>query len=659
LRPAQLFALAVAANLLVAGGVAAAVAPVETSGTALSWYDALPQWARGLLGDQQDQNGETNRGWLGDWLAGFHANALRGDPKAQLKMDPRLESEEATGTWTSASEARLSWTEFGATLTYHVSVTDSQEAPDVRQTAVDSTTATNLSVPLEPGENWVHVQASHRERTGPVWTLGPFLSDPEPPTAPPWVQVDDQAPADSRVFVESYHFTLEWGGAEARSGITAYHLERQNGGAGWTRIATLDSENTTHPERNRPNGVHTYRVIAESGSGLESAPGPVLRVHVDAQGSLSPPGTGQWHYGINAVYDSVIHVWDISDPSLYTTIDEIHAGQAGLTQQEVQLYTGGGWGIELDDPGLQQAVASVVGDETNALTIGLDLFEWMFDQVDYDFEKFQSNDPEEQRLLTATETLERGGGICGDLTALYVTLLRIAGVPARPVHGYLINQGGTPDQDFETIGGFHMWPEIYVGGDAINSPGGGWIPVDVSGMTGSFDKDKLHFYFGVSNPNYLQLGVQRDLTEEGWNVWANLGYSFRGSQPTVNFQADAYLMETEYEQGAIWFTPGGLERVFCEDDENTEDCRGSHTRGFPVKARSVRMIDYGAELSWSGDVHELTLSILYPAEPSPTQVMMWTAYHRDATCAVHESQPSQSNGFLRWTIPGGQQPCSQ
>lgn len=670
LPPAKIIALAVLANLLLATSVAAAVAPVETSGHALSLYDAMPEWARGLLGDTSTEDG-VERGFLGDWFERFHINALKGDPQAQLEMPLSPTSDLPQNTWVSNESVNVQWVNHGAPLTYHLQASTTEDLAAPIEPEV-TTSGTNATLQIPAGHSWVHLQATHNGKSGPVATLGPFQSDPQAPPAPELMN----AP---RMDVDAYQFTLEWSAVEARSGITGYHVERLSNSE-WQLVATVDADDErTHTERNRPNGRYTFRVIAESGSGLQSDPSVPLAVHVDAQGSLVPPGTGQFHRGVNAVYDSVLYMWDISDPSRYNTVDEVHGGRSGLSDEEVELYTSDGWGITLDNQTLRGIVADelgatwqgdeLVGGERNNLEIGMILFEWMFDEVDYDFGKFDGTDFD---LLRANEVLDAGGGICGDLTALYVTLLRIAGVPARPVHGYLINQGGTPEQEFEgSIGGFHMWPEIYVGGEDRDPTGDGWIPVDVSGVTGDYSDEKMLFYFGVANPNYLQLGIQKDLGDEAldddhernkWNVWANMRYSFaQGSDPQVEFDADAKLAEQDKETGRLWFSTDTNERVYCpEIGGETAPCEGEHRRYYDnVKGRSVRTIDYGADVRWSGDVHEVMLTLRYPETHGPNQVAMWTAYEHNRDCIAREVSPDMDRGYLEWTIPGSQEPCSR
>ena len=60
-----------------------------------------------------------------------------------------------------------------------------------------------------------------------------------------------------------------------------------------------------------------------------------------------------------------------------------------------------------------------------------------------------------------------GGGKCADISAVFVTVARAAGIPARDVYG--LRLAGPEDGDITSA--FHCWAEFYL-------PGTGWIPVD-------------------------------------------------------------------------------------------------------------------------------------------------------------------------------------
>jgi len=63
--------------------------------------------------------------------------------------------------------------------------------------------------------------------------------------------------------------------------------------------------------------------------------------------------------------------------------------------------------------------------------------------------------------------LARHGGKCADISTVFVSVARAAGVPAREVFG--LRLGKKDDQDMTS--GYHCWSEFYV-------PGYGWVPAD-------------------------------------------------------------------------------------------------------------------------------------------------------------------------------------
>jgi transglutaminase-like putative cysteine protease len=82
-----------------------------------------------------------------------------------------------------------------------------------------------------------------------------------------------------------------------------------------------------------------------------------------------------------------------------------------------------------------------------------------------------------ETLWGALDMLNTKKGECGDYSALFIALCRVAGIPARPQVGFWAKQTHKP----------HIWAEFYV-------PNIGWIPVDPSmgAITG-----KKEQYFGL------------------------------------------------------------------------------------------------------------------------------------------------------------------
>jgi transglutaminase-like putative cysteine protease len=88
----------------------------------------------------------------------------------------------------------------------------------------------------------------------------------------------------------------------------------------------------------------------------------------------------------------------------------------------------------------------------------------------------------------ALQVLRTRTGICTDFAELYVGMLRTAGIPARLVNGYVVDNGGGQ-------GGFHQWVELSL-------PGVGFVPADPTwGLNGDFlalsDNWHIPLYVGL------------------------------------------------------------------------------------------------------------------------------------------------------------------
>jgi len=80
---------------------------------------------------------------------------------------------------------------------------------------------------------------------------------------------------------------------------------------------------------------------------------------------------------------------------------------------------------------------------------------------------------------SAVFALKYGYGDCGFFADLFVASARQAGIPARPITGFL-----------EGSNEWHVWAEFYV-------PNAGWVPVDPSYADGLDPQGKYPLYFGV------------------------------------------------------------------------------------------------------------------------------------------------------------------
>ena len=91
-------------------------------------------------------------------------------------------------------------------------------------------------------------------------------------------------------------------------------------------------------------------------------------------------------------------------------------------------------------------------------------------------------------LHTLSDNLKNGGGDCGNLSAIYLSLLRNKEIPARPVVCI------RPD------GSFHVWSEFYL--EVY-----GWIPVDVTYK----NSDMRGNYFGVYPGDCIVVSNEYDI----------------------------------------------------------------------------------------------------------------------------------------------------
>jgi len=208
------------------------------------------------------------------------------------------------------------------------------------------------------------------------------------------------------------------------------------------------------------------------------------------------------------------------------------------------------------------------------------------------------------------------GGVCRDLAATYVSLLRAAGVPARLVTGYVAGN----------VDGFHAWVEFY-GGDVAGNPGP-WVPVDVSPVDGRWDDAASGGLerglvtamqsFGVRLPEYLALRAVGQPEPASWSTAIGVSYAYPQSsgEPDIRFEKHVEV-EGVQQRGELCFEPATRERHL-----SSGKCGTSFSfRDFVLFTE--RSIDYGVRVVTAGPGTEVTATVAYPFEDvsAPDQVV--------------------------------------
>jgi hypothetical protein len=318
-------------------------------------------------------------------------------------------------------------------------------------------------------------------------------------------------------------------------------------------------------------GVTSYDVSAVDEAGNQKH----YTVQIRAGDAQFLPSSGEYDFGIIARYTTTANIWDITDLSIYASNPEAWGDKPE--------YLGSGFGIEPGHPTIKAIVDAETEPGMNTMQTAWALYKWMFEELEYTEERLAQSD-----LLDAHETIENGGGVCRDLAALYVSLLRAADVPSRLVTGYLAGE----------VNGFHAWVEIYAPSPGQES----WVPVDVSPIDGPFEIKRALGSFAISRPDYLPLAaIDPENEVEGWSTAIGVQYSYTGEPPTRDFGKTL----------DIGFT---VDRKLCLNVDTLAraaqtDCDGfTHVQSeFPT--RMEQTLDYGISVSPGANVE---VTIAYP-----------------------------------------------
>ena len=149
----------------------------------------------------------------------------------------------------------------------------------------------------------------------------------------------------------------------------------------------------------------------------------------------------------------------------------------------------------------------------------------------FDFSLFHTPAPRPTGQDVTSYVLQNGFGQCTDYNAAFVTMARIAGLPARYVTGYVGGQWNGAGYTVST-NDYSSWGEVKLSFD--NGAGEidmGWIP---------FDSCPPSENLTILNQSISPLTIDRDLTDifdfSGQFVYAD------NSTPIENYDLSAYLV---------------------------------------------------------------------------------------------------------------------
>jgi transglutaminase-like putative cysteine protease len=364
-------------------------------------------------------------------------------------------------------------------------------------------------------------------------------------------------------------------------------------------------------------GLHLYQVSA----GDEAGNFANLTVQLWVGRAADLP-VGQYTFGIVARYAGQVRVWDLTHPEDYLTV-------AAAAQATGGSALGSGYDITPGDAAVTNAVDGVVAPGMTTMERALALFRYMMRNLHYDTSRLDSDKMLSPRevLLDAedphdTDTDGDGivdagsgngvkGGVCRDLAAAYVSLLRAAKVPARVVSGYVAG----------TVNGFHAWVEFYAGTPAADAGQPPWVPVDVSVVDGTERDVLLLQAFGILHPDYLTLRAVPDASEvAGWATALGVRYDYHeGAEPVITFEKR--VMPEFESKGVLCFDPETRARA-TRDNRDGSACAsfGFFVEDFTLA--TTRTIDYGIDVRQAPSGTRVQAEAAYPFEDSvaPNQV---------------------------------------
>ncbi|MCS7109365.1 MAG: carboxypeptidase regulatory-like domain-containing protein [Candidatus Micrarchaeota archaeon] len=180
--------------------------------------------------------------------------------------------------------------------------------------------------------------------------------------------------------------------------------------------------------------------------------------------------------------------------------------------------------IDTENEEIREIAMRARNKSNNVWDVAKDLFIWLKNNTKYAREVGGDLD----YVQSPSEILASRKGDCDELSYLYISLLRTAGIPSRFVEGFLVKEN-------ETRFVRHMWVEFY---------DGEWIPVEVAG-TGTVENE-VNMNFGIRRTIHVPVFIEDREMKEINKIACT--YTYYGYRPEIsNFIFyDSYPYDEKY-----------------------------------------------------------------------------------------------------------------
>ncbi len=150
--------------------------------------------------------------------------------------------------------------------------------------------------------------------------------------------------------------------------------------------------------------------------------------------------------------------------------------------------------INLNDSGIQEVAHEIAKKSSNPFDIAMNTYDWVIKNINYEVGLGED---------TAADTLKNRKGDSGEFGTIFVTLLRVNGIPAKRINGWghLFRKGEILYQQNVS----HGFAEFYL-------PGYGWIQADPT-----FGREHYYQNFAMTDSDHIIMseGIGHHFLERG------------------------------------------------------------------------------------------------------------------------------------------------